>query len=226
MENFDLLKQGAEARLYVGNYLGRDVIAKERFSKKYRHPDLDAQLTTERIRGEIKGIIRCKMIGLDVPSIYAVDLQTNIIYMEYFRHGITAKEFIFNANDNMIEMLSKDIGNKIAKMHSNNIVHGDLTTSNMLVVNKEERDDFYSTYDKLKLVFIDFGLAHVNASVEDKGVDLYVLERAVDSTHSNADKVFPIILRSYEGSYKTDGKKVMVKFEEVRMRGRKRTMIG
>lgn len=226
MKDLNLFKQGAEAKLYIGKYLGKEVVAKQRFVKKYRHPELDSQLTLERIRGEIRGIMRCKMMGLDVPAIYAVDMLKNIIYMEHFAHSVTAKEFICNASNELVETLSRDVGCKIAQMHSNNIVHGDLTTSNILVVNKENRDDYYSNYNKLKLVFIDFGLSHVNASAEDKGVDLYVLERAVNSTHSIADKIMPIILSSYEGSYKNEGKKVMAKFEEVRMRGRKRTMVG
>lgn len=225
MTSLELFKQGAEARIYNGYYLGKPVIAKERFSKKYRHPDLDSQLTTDRIRSEIRGILRCKMIGIDVPTIYAIDLQKSIIYMENFRYSITAKEFIVNANDNLLEILSRDIGNKIAQMHCNNIVHGDLTTSNILVVNKKSKHE-YEDYNNLKLVFIDFGLSHVNASLEDKGVDLYVLERAILSTHSTAEKIIPIIFNSYRGSYKNDSKKVMDKYEEVRMRGRKRTMVG
>lgn len=58
-----LLKQGAEARLYMGDFLGRKSVIKERFAKKYRHPELHERLTKERMRAELKGILRCKQIG-------------------------------------------------------------------------------------------------------------------------------------------------------------------
>lgn len=224
MENFKLLKQGAEARLYEGFYLGKPTIAKERFTKKYRHPELDLHLTLERMRAEMRAIVRCKMIGIDVPTLYAGDFQKHIIYMEYFPKSITAKEFIFHANEDNVVKLCKILGAKLALMHRNNIVHGDLTTSNILVMN-ESGSDFYSNC-KLKLIFIDFGLAHINASAEDKGVDLYVLKRALVSTHHIADNIFPIILTSYKINYKTGSKEVLNKYEEVQARGRKRTMVG
>ena len=36
LQKFSLVKQGAEARLYTGQFLGQEVVVKERFSKKYR----------------------------------------------------------------------------------------------------------------------------------------------------------------------------------------------
>lgn len=57
-----LMCQGAEARLYECTYLGRDAVMKERFSKSYRHPDLDARLTKERIRNEFRAITKCQLV--------------------------------------------------------------------------------------------------------------------------------------------------------------------
>jgi len=58
-----LLKQGAEAKLYSGVFFGRPTIAKERFSKSYRHPVLDRTLTVRRTRAEVKCIQRCRTNG-------------------------------------------------------------------------------------------------------------------------------------------------------------------
>lgn len=226
MENFKLLKQGAEAKLSVGKYLGKPTIAKERFKKNYRHSELDRTLSKERIKAECRAILKCKNIGITTPTLYLVDMQRQTIFMEYFDCSITAKDFIFKADDTLIEKLSVNIGQALAKMHSNNITHGDLTTSNILLINKNKEDKFYDNFDELKLVFIDFGLAHLECSAEDKGVDLYVLERALLSTHSVAEQIFPSILKAYEQSYKNGCKDVLAKFEEVRARGRKRTMVG
>lgn len=62
-KHFTILKQGAEGRLYKGIYLGKPVIVKERFQKKYRHPELDTLLTTERMKAEARAIVRCKIAG-------------------------------------------------------------------------------------------------------------------------------------------------------------------
>lgn len=59
----ELMKQGAEARLYETKFQGKTVIVKERFAKNYRHPELDKRLTKERLRAELKGLIRCKTVG-------------------------------------------------------------------------------------------------------------------------------------------------------------------
>lgn len=63
MDDMELIAQGAEARLYKGDYLGKKCLLKERFVKNYRHPDLDARLTKDRIRAEARAIIRAKSAG-------------------------------------------------------------------------------------------------------------------------------------------------------------------
>jgi len=110
----------------------------------------------------------------------------------------------------------------VGKMHSAGVIHGDLTTSNILVENAVQTNDS----NKPRLALIDFGLSHVDNSPEDKGVDLYVLERALTSTFSNIPWFFEIILASYRSAYKNGGEEVYRKLEEIRLRGRKRTMVG
>eukprot|EP00037_Helgoeca_nana_P015537 m.145260 g.145260 ORF g.145260 m.145260 type:complete len:119 (+) comp23065_c0_seq2:435-791(+) len=77
-----VLAQGAEAKVYIDRFLGRDVIVKERFPKRYRHPELDAKLTKQRILGEVRAIARCKDVGVATPSIFFVDLSGGKIFME------------------------------------------------------------------------------------------------------------------------------------------------
>ena len=93
-KNFELLKQGAEARLYLGQFLGRKVIVKERFSKKYRHPVLDEQLTKDRLRGEVRSLNRCKALGLRTPTIYLADLPSGHIVLECCEGSVTARDYI------------------------------------------------------------------------------------------------------------------------------------
>ncbi|XP_075225418.1 TP53 regulating kinase [Lycorma delicatula] len=218
--NFTIIKQGAEGRIYKGVYLQKPVIVKERFNKKYRHPELDDTLTKERIKAEARGIVRCKVAGIFTPALYLVDLKRRCIFMEDIENSTTAKDYINKLNEDeeneenkkCIDKLAYEIGASVGKMHVNNIIHGDLTTSNILIKAN-------------KIYFIDFGLSHVSTSAEDKAVDLYVLERALLSTHANSDRFFKKILLSYQDNNKKY-KEVITRFEEVRTRGRKRTMIG
>lgn len=108
----------------------------------------------------------------------------------------------------------KQLGALLAKLHDGGLIHGDLTTSNMLV----------RTVDSL-VVMIDFGLAYFSTLPEDKGVDLYVLERALMSTHSDKPWLFKVILETYRSS-SSQYSATFNRFAEVRQRGRKRTMVG
>ena len=231
LKGFELIKQGAEAKLYTGTYEHESqsllVIAKERFKKTYRHPDLDASLTSKRIKNEVKLLNKASTIGISVPKVYKSDVKSGVIIMEYIKESITCKEFIFeavkaaanvNKLDESLIKLSARIGGIIAKLHLSQIIHGDLTTSNVLI-KKDEND--------LKIFFIDFGLASVSPQLEDKAVDLYVLERALQSTHSlQADELFENIMKGYSEVYGANANQVIDRLDQVRLRGRKRTMIG
>lgn len=219
-----LLFQGAESKIYTEEYLGKRMLVKERFEKKYRNTELDTNLTKERIKAECRNLVRSKEAGVKTPTLYFVDLNKRLIYMEYFQESITVKECIQNlqrnvSDNNHILDLATVIGEAIAKLHASNIVHGDLTTSNLLLINKTETS-------LGELVMIDFGLSSSDASAEDKGVDLYVLQRALSSTHANTDDLFDNILKSYCKTYGKNGNSVISKYEEVAARGRKRTMVG
>jgi TP53 regulating kinase-like protein len=120
--------------------------------------------------------------------------------------------------------LAHEIGRVVGKLHSEHIIHGDLTTSNMLLKNYEQLD--LDNLDK-HLYFIDFGLSHISSQLEDKGVDLYVLERALLSTHSvQAKDLMDNILLGYQKEHKENYEDVLNKLNQVRLRGRKRSMIG
>ncbi|ODN02841.1 TP53-regulating kinase [Orchesella cincta] len=229
-----LFKQGAEARLFTGSFFGRKTIIKERFSKKYRHPELDERLTKERMRAELKGLMRCKNIGIWTPAVYFVESKSNCVHMELLENVDTVNIYIgkllAGCKDGScdvqcttkLKQLGEEVGITVGKMHAAGIIHGDLTTSNILIDSTNVGNDG----SKPRLALIDFGLSHVDNSPEDKGVDLYVLERALTSTFSNIPWFFDIILASYKGTYSTGGEEVFKKLEEIRLRGRKRTMVG
>lgn len=225
-----LLTQGAEARVYKCCFLGRPSVAKIRFSKKYRHPDLDLKLTHKRLTSEARTLARCRNIGINTPAVYFVDLESSTIVQEHV-DGVTLKQYIFDLRKSHVDKCDSAmsaypksldkvmviVGKDLAKMHSSDIIHGDLTTSNILVQSLEN--------DDVKVTFIDFGLSNSSRVAEDKGVDLYVLEKAFLSTHPNSEGLFSKLMESYRFNC-NNPKLVIDKFEEVKMRGRKRTMVG
>lgn len=211
-----LLKQGAEAKVYLVDFLDKQAILKERFRKTYRHPVLDEKITAKRITSEARILAKAYKCSIPVPLLLHVSLDTRQIYMEYVA-GESLKDFVLgNPSEQLLHSVFRNFGEILAKMHCNSIIHGDLTTSNVLVCRGSE-----------KLVVIDFGLAFVSCMQEDKAVDLYVLERAIQSSHSQFPFLFDSVLEGYvSGENALAAESVLGKLEEVRLRGRKKSMIG
>ncbi|KAJ3702462.1 hypothetical protein LUZ61_006167 [Rhynchospora tenuis] len=213
-----LIKQGAEARVYLSSFVGRKCIVKERFSKKYRHPILDSKLTVKRLNAEARCMTKSRKLGVVTPVLYGVDPVLHTLTFEFIE-GRAVKDILleFGSNGIVEERLNDiaaQIGIAIAKLHDGGLVHGDLTTSNMIV--KEGTN---------QLVLIDFGLSFTSTLPEDKAVDLYVLERALLSMHSSCGDVMEKILAAYRKASK-QWSATMNKLAQVRQRGRKRTMVG
>ncbi|KAF9346847.1 TP53 regulating kinase [Mortierella sp. NVP85] len=207
IENAQLIKQGAEAR---------QAIIKERFAKAYRHPALDKKLTSRRVIQEARCLNRCQKAFIDTPTVYMVDVENSLIYMEYIE-GTSVRDYLVTDEGQGPEAQKKvagEIGRALGLMHNIDVIHGDLTTSNLLM-----------RQDSGSVVLIDFGLSYVSQLVEDKAVDLYVLERAFSSTHPNTEVMFAQIIEAYGESCKAS-KQILKKLDDVRQRGRKRSMLG
>jgi TP53 regulating kinase-like protein len=140
--------------VYKGEFQGKPTIIKERFSKSYRHPILDKKIISARSNQEVKNIEKCKKCGIDVPLVYKVENQSHRIYLEMI-NGVTIKEYLIKNGNS--DDLAIGIGKNLAIMHDAGIIHGDLTTSNMML--RESKVE--------KLVFIDFGLSCYSTSDED-----------------------------------------------------------
>ena len=196
-----LVKQGAEAKLYEDSWLGRHCMVKERFAKGYRIKELDESLRAHRTRGESKLMHEAKEAGVQTPKIY--DITESKIVME-FLDGRRVKEILENEDEAKKREVCLEIGRNIGKLHKNGIIHGDLTTSNMIVKND-------------KLYFFDFGLGEKSNEIEKKGVDLHVLLEALTST--GFEDLFKQILEGYEETY-ANAKLVEERIHEITKRGR------
>ncbi|XP_077060545.1 EKC/KEOPS complex subunit TP53RK [Siphateles boraxobius] len=219
LKEAQLIKQGAEARVYRATFLGRPVVIKERFTKLYRHPEVDEKLTRRRTTQEVRSILRCRRAGINAPVVYFVDYTTHCIFLEDIVQSVSVRDHIASEQSPLhLQALVDKIGEVLAQMHDEDVIHGDLTTSNMLLIPGAE-------HQHIHLVLIDFGLSYISALPEDKGVDLYVLEKAFLSTHPKTETLFERLLKSYSASSKKSSA-VIKKLDEVRLRGRKRSMVG
>ena len=241
-----LLSQGAEGKIYIGEFLSKKCLIKERFKKKYRVEELDKKLTKERMLSESRNIFRASKKGIKVPTIYFVDLIERKIYMEYLENSCQLKtvlQTIYSLSDIspyeiLLEKISQDLGDILSKLHSENLIHGDLTPSNILLKIKDDTgSDLLNNAEKIILekknyddmYLIDFGLSSVtlstSSSLEDKAVDLYVLKRAIISSNPKSEELFEKIMEIYKNKCQ-NGEEIINKYKNVEMRGRKKLCFG
>lgn len=208
-ERMVLIKKGAEASLYLEDWNNRKVIIKHRLPKKYRIPELDHVIRSQRTIHEPYLIHKAKEAGVPTPTIFMVNPQDSNIIMEFIE-GKQIKEVLddFTQNDRL--NLCKHIGNLIGRLHNNGIIHGDLTTSNMIL----------TPYGKV--ILIDFGLSERSIELEPKGVDLHLMKRTLLSTHYEyAKECFKALMDGYEEIVGIEEKKkIAIKIREIEKRGR------
>ena len=203
-----MLYQGAEAKILLSEYMDKPVVKKQRISKSYRIKNIDESLISSRTKEEAKLIIEARKHGVAVPIVYDVNLFDGVITMDYLQ-GERVKDIFNNLSEGERKKLCYKIGKSIACLHNNDIIHGNITTSNMILV-----DDLVH--------FIDFGLGEKNSEIEAKGVDLHVLMEAIESTHSKYSECFNYVLEGYKKNLKQNANQVIKKIEDIVRRGRYR----
>jgi TP53 regulating kinase-like protein len=189
-----LIAQGAEAKIYHSD----SKIIKERVKKSYRIAEIDSKLRKERTRAEAKLIRSLERAGVPVPAVLKEDDKGMILDLEYI-DGEKVRDYLERTED---VKLCKQIGELTAKMHSANIVHGDLTTSNLILRGN-------------KVYLIDLGLGDFSERIEDKAVDLHLFKECLVSKHH---KIWEACWKSFVQGYKDQ--KVLDRLKIVESRGR------
>ncbi len=168
--------QGAEAKLYQQG----DELIKQRVPKGYRLPEVDHALRVQRHRREVKVLKELHSLGISAPSYISDDEATCIIRMRFLK-GEMLKTILCLQNQ---DFYASQMGELLALLHNADIIHGDLTTSNLIVGDK--------------LYFIDFGLSFFSKRVEDKAVDIHLLGCAIESKHPSLYPLFyDNVLKAY-----------------------------
>jgi Kae1-associated kinase Bud32 len=201
----EILGHGAEATVRRTVFLGREAVIKSRGAKGYRHPELDKRLRTSRMKNEVRAMTEARRAGVRTPVIYSADNTECEITME-FVDGKKIKDVLDGRPPDMKE-LCHSIGKTIAELHNGRISHGDLTTSNMILMSDGT------------VCLIDLSLGSTLAEIEDLGVDIHLLQRAFTSAHSGLDGALDSILASYsENAKQADA--VLKRVEDIKGRAR------
>ena len=213
-----LIAQGAESKLY----LKENKIIKDRFKKKYRIKEIDEKLRKFRTKRESKILEKLSLINFSSPKLIKTDKKEKIIMSNI------PGPLIKNILEKDYKNLSRKIGEKIAILHNNNIIHGDLTTSNM-ILNKDNNKIYFIDAGKSKIsgiskkneiFFIDFGLSFFSHKIEDKAVDLHLLKQALESKHYKIfNKAFKEVLENYKRKAKNSDE-ILKRLQKVEKRGR------
>lgn len=172
----NLLAKGAEADLYEADFADLffpsssfdKIILKRRIPKGYRIPQIDIHLRRSRTVSEAKIIHDSGLAGTNVPSLLGVWIDSCTLVMEKIE-GTRLKEFLTKGGMEGTGACTK-AGIQLGLLHRGGIVHGDPTTSNMIL-----RDN--------SVFLIDFGLAEYSESIEKRAIDLHLLKTALKSTH-------------------------------------------
>lgn len=198
-----LLKHGAEAKLYIVDYLGRKAVKKVRTCKKYREERLDSKILKERLRTECTLLHKAKLAGIRAPFIWKIVPEESAFIMEFIE-GRTMKEELASSKNPGV--LCAGAGEVVAKLHSAGLVHGDLTTSNFLANGKS-------------LALVDFGLGAISSKPEDKAVDLLNFKKTFMATQFAVADEWKTVEKSYANAYEK-GRAILRHVESIERRAR------
>lgn len=188
----EIAERGAEAKVSL---TGQNAV-KSRLSKGYRNSVLDTALITERTKAEARAISVARRGGVPVPVIR--DITATAITLEKIEGDVL--KYV------MTPQYAKEAGITVGRLHATGLVHGDLTTSNMI-------------WRKPYVYLIDFGLAQFTTEIEPRGVDLHVLFQTLESTAENAETLRNAFIEGYRFSF-SDAPAVLEREHEIEMRGR------
>jgi len=199
-----LIFVGAEAEVRESAYLGRATVQKRRVAKNYRRGDLDERIRRERTKAEAALLAEAGAAGVPVPRVLDIDLHHSILEIE----AVTGEQLrvILERDGPDAADLCRAFGAVVGRLHGAGIVHGDLTTSNVIVRGGRP-------------VLIDFGLAQRSEELEDRGVDLHLVERTYESTHPGHTPLFDAFMQGYRSSF-PQAEAALARMEDIKARGR------
>ncbi|MHA2166632.1 MAG: KEOPS complex kinase/ATPase Bud32 [Candidatus Hodarchaeales archaeon] len=200
------LAKGAEAIISSGTFLDLPIIIKHRVPKLYRHSKIDSMIRLHRIRAEAKIMTYAWKIGVNVPSLFGIDIQNYSLFIESVQ-GDLLYEILKTTSMKELLSIFSELGNQIGILHSNEIIHGDLTVFNVIVNSQK------------KTCIIDFGLAKISVELEAKADDLLTFYSTLKAINLEFQNLFESFLQGYLKVY-SEGKKTYQQMKKIQSRAR------
>ena len=199
---------GAESTIFKAEQWGYPIVLKWRPQKPYLLKDIDELLRKTRTNRECKMLTYARALGVPTPTVHWTDLENYTIAMDFIE-GKQLKELASTVPESRLREICFEFGQSVARMHQGNVVHGDPTTSNVLIDTKS------------RLWMVDFGLAEWNATTEMKGVDLHLIRRALETTHwDQQEAMLTATLEGYVNLLGSAAEPALSRMEVIRERGR------
>jgi len=195
-----LIYKGAEAEVFETDFQGKKAIEKRRILKGYRCRELDSEIRGKRTRLEASLLSAARKAGVRTPAVLKVDGREKTIFMEFIE-GKKARD---------LEGTKREwaaIGKKIGSLHSAGIIHGDLTTRNIIAAGNGN------------IAFVDFGLGFYSKKSEDRAFDLLNLKKILLAEDEAGEKRWEKIIAGYREAF-PGAKEVISRLEEAEGRGR------
>ncbi|MCI4350137.1 MAG: Kae1-associated serine/threonine protein kinase [Thermoplasmata archaeon] len=204
-------KRGAEAALRRVDWWGFPALLKERDPKSYRPKSLDDRLRKERTKTEVRLLVDARRAGVRTPIVYDVDLDRHRIILEELP-GPTLKELLEKHAEERptLQPFVRAFGEALGRLHGAGMSHGDLTSSNVL----------YPDGDDGRPALLDLSMGSRNASVEELGIDLHLVEEDLKSLHPDGAALFRVFLTGYDAGNPGGAKAVRKRAREIRGRVR------
>ncbi|MHA2154478.1 MAG: KEOPS complex kinase/ATPase Bud32 [Candidatus Hodarchaeales archaeon] len=200
------IAKGAEAIIYRGTFLQDPIAIKHRLPKAYRHPDIDNRIRLHRLRSEAKVMTSARKIGVSVPCLMGIDIQNHILILESLEGKILFEKMDSLPTEKLQPIFLK-IGRQIGLLHSNDIIHGDLTVFNVLIQLEE------------KPSLIDFGLGKISNEVEAKADDILTFYSTLKAIQPASKILFSKFLEGYLSVY-PEGKNTYEQMKKIQSRAR------
>jgi Kae1-associated kinase Bud32 len=208
----EVIAQGAEAVLEEGTYLGRPAVLKHRRPKGYRHPDLERALSASRLRAEARALREARVAGVRTPAVLDADTGEGRLVLERVE-GPTVRAALDGLEAPERERVARAIGAALGALHRAGMVHGDPTTSNLIL-------EGLPPEGPARLAVLDISLGGHAEGVEEQGVDLRLLAEAFGSTHHAHQHLFGTILEGYREAFPEGSAEAISRMEAIGARGR------
>jgi TP53 regulating kinase-like protein len=138
MSQSQILAQGAEAIISFN----KGVVLKDRISKSYRIKEIDEKLRKQRTKREANLLEKAGKIILCPKLIKQNQFSLEIEFIQGDKLSQTLNSYEEEKQFKIMQILGEEVG----KLHDADIIHGDLTTSNTILVESSDKNSSAPTH--------------------------------------------------------------------------------